>query len=103
MSTFGITAVTGTLIESVSASEKADVSVIHNNDGTYGAAQVYDRKQSFSVKGRGDTLIMPGSNTGAPTVGISGAIFVTNSKLSSSNTEFQSFEYSGEAYPTASA
>ena len=102
MSTFGITGVTGTLIESVSASEKADISVIHNNDGTYGAAQVYDRKQSFSVKGRGDTLIMPGAMGGSSPTGITGVVIVTNSKLSTSNTEFNSFEYSGEAYPTAS-
>ena len=100
MSTFGITGVSGTLIESVSVSEKADVSVIHNNDGTFGAAQSYDRKQSFSIKGRGDTLVMPGATASAS--GLSGAIFVTNSKLGSSNAEFQSFEFSGEAYPTAS-
>lgn len=102
MSTFGITGVTGTLIESVSASEKADISVIHNNDGTFGAAQAYDRKQSFSVKGRGDTLHMPGASSSGNPTGITGIVIITNSKQSSSNTEFQSFEYSGEAYPTAS-
>lgn len=101
MSVFGITTVTGTLIESVSVSEKADVAVIYNSDGTYGQANAYDRKQTFSVKGRGTTAIIPGAlSFGAPDQ-LDGKILVTSVKLTETNTEYNAFEYSGEAYPYA--
>jgi len=100
MTTFGITLLTDTLIESVSVSQSAEVAVIMRSDTTFAQAKAHDYKQTFSVKGRGTPTVTVGGSTGGPS-NLVGKIIITSVKKSTNNGEFNSFEFSGEAYPHA--
>jgi len=100
MSTFGITLLTDTLIESVTVSQSAEVAVIMQSDTTFGQAKAHDYKQTFSVKGRGTPMVAVGGNTDGPSL-LKGKVIITSVKKSTNNGEFNSYEFSGEAYPHA--
>jgi len=102
MPSFGITLVTGTLIEAVSVSMKSDVVVLTDFTGAFSEARAHDKKMTWSVKGKGDPIISSLGSTAAGPSNLSGLILVTSIKQNSSNTGYSGFEVSGEAYPTAS-
>jgi hypothetical protein len=100
MSSFGITLLTDLLIESISVSQSAEVAVIMKSDTSFAQANAHDYKQTFSVKGRGTPTVVAGGNTGGPAI-LDGKVIITSVKKSTNNGEFNSYEFSGEAYPHA--
>ena len=99
-SDFGITRITGTLIESVDCEIKGDLKELITSTGTHSAAQIVDVTYSFSVKGKGTCPVSAGGNTGAPEL-VTGVIIITNATDSESNEDWQGFSYSGTAYKYA--
>lgn len=100
MSDFGITKITGTLIESVDCEIKGDLKELITSTGTHSAAQIVDVTFSFSVKGKGTCPVSAGANSGAPE-GVDGQVIITNATDTESNEDWQSFSYSGTAYKYA--
>jgi hypothetical protein len=101
MSDFGITKISGTLIESVDCEEKAELKELITSTGTHSAARIVDVTFSFSVKGKGSCPVVAGDNGGAPD-GVSGHIIITNATDSQTNDDWAGFSYSGTAYKYAS-
>lgn len=101
MSTFGITKVQGTLVESVDVEHKGDTKQLIDYQGAHSAARNVDDSFTFSVKGKGDLSVSVGiATTGLPT-GVSGKAFVTKTTVSQTNEDWQSFSYEGVSYPHA--
>jgi hypothetical protein len=101
MSTFGITAVTGTLIESVDVEHKADTKQLITSEGQHAQARNVDDSFTFSVKGKGDLPVNVGVTTALPT-SVSGKAFITKTAVTQTNEDWQGFSYDGVAYPHAS-
>lgn len=100
MSTFGITAVQGTLIESVDVEHKADTKQLISSTGTHAQARNVDDSFTFSVKGKGDLPVSVGITTTLPT-SVTGKAFVTKTSSSQTNEDWNGFSYDGVAYPHA--
>lgn len=98
---FGISALTGSLIESVEISYDSETKMVMDRLGEFSEARIVDVTQSFTVRGTGTTAVSIGSTSGAPSA-LSGKIVVTSVKQTQSNEDFEKFEYSGTAYPSAS-
>lgn len=101
MSTFGITSVPGTLIESVDVEHKADTKQLISSTGTHAQARNVDDSYSFSVKGKGARSVSVGVTSSLPD-GVSGKAFITKTTDSQTNEDWQGFSYDGVAYPHAS-
>ena len=100
-SDFGITQITGTLIESVDVEHKADTKQLISSTGTHSAARAVDDSFSFTVKGKGTTSITAGAyNTGQPT-GVTGKIIITNVTTTQTNEDWEGFSYTGVGYTHA--
>jgi len=101
MSTFGITKITGDLVESVDLTLSADTKELIRFDGTHSTARNVDISYAFSVKGKGDLpAITLGGSSGAP-IGVSGKVIVTKITESQTNEDWQGWSYDGVAYPSA--
>jgi hypothetical protein len=101
MSTFGITKITGTLVESVDVSLTGEVKELITATGEHSAARVVDTQFSFSVKGKGDLpTISLGGSDGEPT-GVTGKVIVTKITETQTNEDWQGWSYDGVAYPAA--
>lgn len=101
MSTFGITKISGDLIESVDVTLSAETKELIKSDGTHSTARNVDTSFSFSVKGKGDLpAITLGGTSGAPT-GVTGKVIVTKVTESQTNEDWQGWSYDGVAYPAA--
>lgn len=98
---FGISALTGSLIESVEISIDSETKMVMDRLGEFSEARIVDVTQSFTVRGTGTTAVSIGSTSGAPSA-LSGKIVVTSVKQTQTNEDFEKFEYSGTAYPSAS-
>jgi hypothetical protein len=98
----GITLVptSGTIVESVDLEMKADTKVLIDSAGAFSEARVIDSSYSFSVKGKGTPTVTIGADTGAPE-GTSGKVIITSVKHSYTNDDWEGYEYSGVAYPSA--
>jgi hypothetical protein len=99
MSTFGITKLTGTLLESVDVEHKADLKQLIDSDGSHASARKVDDSYTFSVKGKGESPVSVGVGSGP--AGVSGKVFITNVTDSQTNEDWQGFSYSGVGYPHA--
>jgi hypothetical protein len=99
--TFGISQHSGSLIESVEITKKIDEKMVLDKDGTFGQAHGYNPTQSFSVRGRGTSSVAVGDIAASLTSVSGGKIFVTTTRITDSNSDINSFEYSGEHYPGA--
>jgi hypothetical protein len=97
MSDFGISKISGALIESVDAEMKAEVKQLIASDGSHSEARSVDQSYTFSVKGKGTCPVSAGSSSGAPD-GVSGKVIITNATSSQSNEDWEGFSYSGTAY-----
>lgn len=99
---FGISllAAGGSIYETVDVDMKADVKVLIDTEGAFSAAQSISAMYTFSVKGKGVPTVTLGGSSGAPS-NVAGKVIITSVKLSRSNEDWESFEYSGEAYPSA--
>jgi hypothetical protein len=100
MSTFGITAVSGALIESVDVEHKADTKQLIDSSGQHAQARNVDDSFTFSVKGKGERTVNVGVTTALPT-SVSGKAFITKTTDSQTNEDWQGFSYDGVAYPHA--
>jgi hypothetical protein len=98
MSTFGITTVTGTLVESVDVEHKADTKQLIDHIGQHAQARNVDDSFTFSVKGKGDLPVNVGVTTALPT-SVSGKAFITKTTVTQTNEDWQGFSYDGVAYP----
>jgi hypothetical protein len=101
MSTFGITTVSGTLIESVDVEHKGDTKQLIDSTGGHAQARNVDDSYTFSVKGKGDLPVSVGF-TGSLPSNVSGKAFVTKTTTTQTNEDWQGFSYDGVAYPHAS-
>ena len=101
MSTFGITKITGTLVEAVDLTLTAETKELINADGTHSEARSVDKSFAFTVKGKGDLpVITIGGSEGEPQ-GVSGKVIVTKITESQTNEDWQGWSYDGVAYPFA--
>ena len=101
MSTFGITKISGTLVESVDVTLSAETKELINADGTHSTARNVDSQFSFSVKGKGDLpSITLGGDAGEPT-GVTGKVIITKITETQTNEDWQGWSYDGVAYPAA--
>lgn len=100
MSTFGITKISGDLIESVDLEHKAEVKQLITSTGHHSAVRSVDDSFTFSVKGKGTSPVTIGASDGAPT-GATGKIIITNVTLTETNDDWVGFSYSGTSYPHA--
>ena len=102
MSTFGITKITGLLIEAVDVTLTAETKELINSDGTHSEARSIDKSFSFSVKGKGDlpVSVVLGGSVGEP-MGVTGKVIVTKIAETQTNEDWQGWSYDGVAYPAA--
>lgn len=101
MATFGISSITGTLVEAVDVTLAGETKELINADGTHSAARIVDTQFSFSVKGKGDLpTVTIGGSAGEPD-GVTGKIIITKITESQTNEDWNAFSYDGVAYPAA--
>ena len=98
---FGIQTLSGTFIESVDVERKAETKVLLDSGGNYAGGQVVDDSYTFTVKGKGNPPVGIAEADGDPNP-VTGTVIITSVKYIESNEDFQTFEYSGVAYPYAS-
>lgn len=98
---FGIAALSGSLVESVEISYESEEKMLMDRLGEFSEARLVDVTTTFTVRGSGDTGVSIGGTSGAPT-GVSGKVVITSVKKTQTNDDFEKFEYSGTAYPSAS-
>jgi len=98
--TIGITLVTEATAQSVEVSSKGDVKILTDKSGNYSNAAVQDPTFEFSVRGKGASCPVALKAATAPT-GVSGKVIVSTVKESTSNDDWEEWEYSGSGYPSA--
>jgi len=81
---------------------KGEVKILTDRSGNYSNAAVQDPTFEFSVRGKGAVCPVAIKATTAPS-GVTGSAIVTNVKNSTSNDDWEEWEYSGVAYPGATA
>lgn len=97
----GVKLVTHASAQSVDVTSKGDVKVLTDKDGNYVQAAVQDPTFEFSVRGKGAACpVEIKSDQGAPT-GVTGKIIITSVKESTSNDDWEEWEYSGQGFPQA--
>lgn len=98
----GITQVTETTAQSVEVSSQGEVAILVDKAGKFSKAAVYDPKFSFTVSGKGAScpVSINASGTGKPTA-VSGKVIINSVKNQTNNDDWESWEYSGEGYPSA--
>jgi len=101
MSTFGITTVSGALIESVDVEHKGDTKQLIDSLGQHAQARNVDDSFTFSVKGKGDLPVSVGATASLPS-NVSGKAFITKTSVNQTNEDWQGFSYDGVSYPHAS-
>ena len=98
----GINEVSASFIESVDVSKSFETKMIMSSEGGFGAANAFDPKFEFTVKGRGSTTVTAGSDGGAlKPASVEGKVIITSVKVTETNDDFNSFEVTGVAYPDA--
>lgn len=101
MATFGITKITGTLVESVDCTITGETKELINADGTNAESIIMDSQFSFSVKGKGDLPgVTAGGSAGEPD-GVTGKVIVTKVTETQTNEDWQGWSYDGVGYPSA--
>ena len=97
----GVKLVTHATAQSVEVSSKGEVKTLIDKDGNYSQAAVQDPTFEFTVRGKGASCpAQIKDSTGAPS-GVTGKIIVTSVKESTSNDDWEEWEYSGSGYPSA--
>lgn len=100
--TIGITQVTETTAQSVEITSQGEVAILVDKAGKFSKAAVYDPKFSFTVSGKGAScpVSINASGNGKPSA-VSGKVIINSVKNQTNNDEWESWEYSGEGYPSA--
>jgi hypothetical protein len=102
MATFGITKISGTLVESVDVTLTGETKELIKADGTHSDARIVDMQFSFSVKGKGDLpSITLGGNVGEPNE-VTGKVIITKITESQTNEDWAGWSYDGVGYTAAS-
>lgn len=98
----GITQVTETTAQSVEVTSQGEVAILVDKAGKFSKAAVYDPKFSFTVSGKGAScpVSINATGTGKPTA-VSGKVIINSVKNQTNNDDWESWEYSGEGYPSA--
>ena len=101
--TFGISRVTGALIQSVETTDKIEKKVLKGSDGNDALVRTYNPTTTGSVKGHGDLTIVPGIGDAGVTgvVGAGGITVIDEVKKTEGNEEFAGWDYTFSYYPTA--
>jgi len=98
----GITLVSNPTAQSVEITAKGEVKTLIDKDGKFVKAAVQDPTIEFSVRGKGATcpMVLGILSSNAPG-SLSGKVIVTSTKNSTNNDDWEEWEYSGSAYPSA--
>jgi hypothetical protein len=96
----GVTLVSHATAQSAEVSSKGEVKVLTDRSGNFSQAAVQDPTFEFSVRGKGAACPVALKASTGPT-GVSGKVIVTTVKESTSNDDWEEWEYSGSAYPSA--
>lgn len=98
----GISLISTTTAQSVEVTSQGEVAILVTKDGKFSKAAVYDPKFTFTVSGKGAVcpVSINASGTGQP-IGVSGKVIINSIKNQTNNDDWESWEYSGEGFPSA--
>jgi hypothetical protein len=98
----GLTQVTTATAQSVEVTSQGEVAILVDKAGAFSKAAVYDPKFSFTVSGKGAScpVSINAAGTGKPTA-VSGKVIINSVKNQTNNDDWESWEYSGEGFPSA--
>jgi hypothetical protein len=98
----GILQVTEATAQSVEVTSQGEVAILVSKDGKFSKAAVYDPKFTFTVSGKGAVCpaSINASGTGKPTL-VTGKVIINSIKNQTNNDDWESWEYSGEGFPSA--
>lgn len=97
----GITLVSEATAQSAEVTSAAEVAILVDKSGVFSKAAVYDPKFTFTVSGKGDVCPVAIGDADAPS-GVSGKVIINSVKNQTNNDDWESWEYSGEGFPSAS-
>jgi len=98
----GITLISTTTAQSVEVTSQGEVAILVTKDGKFSKAAVYDPKFTFTVSGKGAVCpaTINATGTGKPN-GVTGKVIINSIKNQTNNDDWESWEYSGEGFPSA--
>jgi hypothetical protein len=96
----GINLVSPATAQSAEVSSKGEVKILTDKSGNFSQAAVQDPTFEFSVRGKGANCPVALKASTGPS-GVTGKIIVTTVKESTSNDDWEEWEYSGTGYPAA--
>lgn len=98
----GITLISTATAQSVEVTSQGEVAILVTKDGKFSKAAVYDPKFTFTVSGKGAVCpaSINASGTGKPS-GVTGKVIINSIKNQTNNDDWESWEYSGEGFPSA--
>ena len=101
-SSIGITLVSHATAQSAEVTSQGEVAILVDKAGNYSKAAVFDPKFTFTVSGKGAVCpaSINASGTGKPS-GVSGKVIINSVKNQTNNDDWESWEYSGEGFPSA--
>jgi len=100
--TFGISRVTGALIQSVETTDKIEKKVLKGSNGNDALVKPYNPTTTGSVKGHGALTVVPGvGDSGVSGLGTGGVTIIDDVKKTEGNEEFAGWEYAFTYYPNA--
>jgi hypothetical protein len=97
----GITLVAGSLIEEVEVGSKKDKHVLKDSNGEDARVCGRNSTKSFSVKGHGALVIVPGIGTSGISSIAGGVTFVDEVKYTEKNADWDGWSYNGTHHPGA--
>jgi len=99
----GITLVATPTAQSAEVTSQGEVAILVDKAGNYSKAAVYDPKFTFTVSGKGAVCpaSINASGSGKPS-GVTGKVIINSVKNQMNNDDWESWEYSGEGFPSAS-
>lgn len=96
----GIQLVSEATAQSAEVTSQAEVAILVDKEGNYSNAATFDPKFTFTVSGKGDVCPVAIGDDTAPT-GVTGTVIINSVKNTTTNSDWESWEYSGEAFPSA--
>ena len=98
----GITLVTEATAQSAEVTSQGEVAILVDKAGLYSKAAVFDPKFTFTVSGKGAVCpaTINASGTGKPS-SVTGKVIINSAKNQTNNDDWESWEYSGEGFPSA--
>jgi hypothetical protein len=97
----GISLVDEASTQSVEVTSQAEVAILVDKSGVFSKAAVYDPKFTFTVSGKGAACPASIGEGESGPKGVSGKVIINSVKNQTNNDDWQSWEYSGEAFPAS--